>query len=93
LIQEEIKRGFNSGNACYHSIQSHLLLENVKVRKYKTTTLSVVLYVWETRSLIVREERRLKVFENRFLRRRFGAKRYEMTGGLRKLHNEELYDL
>jgi hypothetical protein len=44
-------------------------------------------------SLILREEHRLRVFENRVLRRIFGPKRYEVTGGWRKLHNEELYGL
>jgi hypothetical protein len=41
----------------------------------------------------LREERRLKVFENRVLRRVFGPKRDEVTGECRKLHNEELHDL
>jgi hypothetical protein len=52
-----------------------------------------VLYGCETWSLILREERRLKVSENRVLRRVFGAKRDEVTGEWRKLHNEELNDL
>ena len=47
----------------------------------------------ETWSLILREERRLRVFENRVLRRIFGSKRHEVTGEWRKLHNEELNDL
>ena len=42
---------------------------------------------------VLREERRLRVFENRVLRRIFGSKRDEVTGELRKLHNEELNDL
>jgi hypothetical protein len=53
----------------------------------------VVLYWCETWSLILREEHRLRVFENRVLRRIFGPKRDDVTGGLRKLHNEELHDL
>jgi hypothetical protein len=53
----------------------------------------VVLYGCETWSLILREEHRLRVFENRVLRRMFGLKRDEVTGGWRKLHNEELRDL
>jgi hypothetical protein len=53
----------------------------------------VVLYGCETRSLILRDEHRLRVFENRVLRRIFGPKRDEMTGEWRKLHNEELRDL
>ena len=53
----------------------------------------VVLYGCETWSLTLREERRLKVFENRVLRKVFGPKRDEVTGERRKLHNEELNDL
>jgi hypothetical protein len=53
----------------------------------------VVLYGCETWSLTLREEHRLRVFENRVLRRRFGLKRDEVTGEWRKLHNEDLRDL
>jgi len=53
----------------------------------------VVLYGCETWSLTLREERRLRVFENRVLRRVFGFKRDEVTGECRKLRNEELNDL
>ena len=53
----------------------------------------VVLYGCETLSLTLREERRLRVFENRLLKRIFGPKRYEVRGEWRKLHNEELSDL
>jgi hypothetical protein len=97
LIQEEIKRRLNSGNACYHSVQnllsSHLLPKNLKIGIYKTIILPVVLYGCETWSLTLKEERRLRVFENRVLRRIFGPKRDELTGEWRKLHNEELRDL
>jgi hypothetical protein len=97
LIQEEIKRILNSGNACYHSVQnilsSHLLSKNVKVRICKTIISPVVLYGCETWSLIVREEHNLKVFENRVLRRIFGPKRDGVMGGWRKLHNGELHNL
>jgi hypothetical protein len=55
--------------------------------------LLVVLYGSETWSLALREERRLRVFENRVLRRIFGPKRDEVAGEWRKLHNEELLDL
>ena len=55
--------------------------------------LPVVLYGCETWSLTLREERRLRVFENGVLRRIFGPKRDEITGEWRKLHNEELSDL
>jgi len=60
---------------------------------YRTIIPTVVLYGCETWSLILREERRLRVFENRVLRRVFGSKRDEVTGEWRKLHNEELRDL
>jgi hypothetical protein len=53
----------------------------------------VVLYGRETWSLTLREEHRLRVFENRVLRRIFGPKRDEVTGGWRKLHNGELHNL
>jgi hypothetical protein len=55
--------------------------------------LPVVLYGCETWSLTLREERRLRVFENRVLRRIFGPKRDEVTGEWRRLHNEQLYDM
>jgi hypothetical protein len=96
-IHEEIKSGLNSGNACYHSIQSLLsfclLSRNVKVRIYKTVILPVDLYGCETWSLMLREEHRLRVFENKVLRRIFGPKRDEVMGEWRKLHNEELHNL
>ena len=60
---------------------------------YRTTILPVVLYGCETWSFTLREERRLRVFENRVLRRVFGPNRGEVTGEWRKLHNEELNDL
>jgi hypothetical protein len=53
----------------------------------------VVLYGCESWSLTLKEEHRLTVFENRVLRRIFGTKRDEETGGCRKLHNEELHNL
>jgi hypothetical protein len=62
---------------------------NVKIKIYKTTILPMVLYVYETWSLTLREEHRLRVFENRMLRRIFGPKRDEVTGGWRRLHKEE----
>jgi hypothetical protein len=55
--------------------------------------LRVVLYGCETWSLTLREEHRLSVFENKVFRRIFGPKRDEVTGGWRKLHNEELHNL
>jgi hypothetical protein len=97
LIWEEIKKRLNPGNACYHSVQnllsSHLLSKNVKVRIYKTIILPVVLYGRETWSLAVREEHKLRVFENRVLRRIFGPKKDGVMGGWRQLYNEELHNL
>jgi hypothetical protein len=97
LIQVEIKRRLNSGNACYDSVQnllsSPLLSKNLKIRLYKTIILPVVLYGRETWSLTLREEHIPKVFENRVLWRIFGPRRDEVTGEWRKLHNEELHDL
>jgi hypothetical protein len=95
-IQEEIKSRLKLGNACYWSEQnllsSSLLSRGLKIKIYRTIILPV-LYGCETWSLTLREERRLRVFENRVLRRVFGAKRDEITGDWRKLHNEELRDL
>jgi hypothetical protein len=70
-----------------------LLSKNTKVRVYITIILPLVLYGFETWSLTLREEQRLRVFENRVLRRVFGPKRDEVTGKWRRLHNEELNDL
>jgi len=70
-----------------------LLPKNLKIKINRTIILPVVLYGCETWSLTLREERRLKVFENRVLRRIFGSKRDEITRKWRKLHKEELTDL
>jgi hypothetical protein len=69
------------------------LSKNLKIKIHRNTILTVVLYGCETWSLTLKEERRLRVFENRVLRRIFGPKRDEVTGELSKLHNEELNDL
>ena len=94
-IQEEIKSSWNSGNACCHSVQnllsSRLLSKNIKIKIYRNIILPVF-YGCETWSPTLREERRLRVFENRVLRI-FGPRRDEVTGEWRKLHNEELNDL
>jgi hypothetical protein len=55
--------------------------------------LPLLLYGCKTWSLTLRKEDRLRIFENRVLRRIFGPKRDELTGGWRKLHNEELHNL
>jgi hypothetical protein len=80
-----------SGNGCYHSVQNILpfclLSKKIKIRIYKTIILPVVLYGCETWSLTLREVYRMRVFENRVLRRD------EVMGEWRKQHNEELCDL
>ena len=98
-IQEEIKSRLKLGNAFYYYVQnllsSSLLSKTLKIKihVYRTIILPVVLYVCKNWSLALREERRLRVFENRVLRRVFGPKRDEVTGEWRKFHNEELRDL
>jgi hypothetical protein len=83
-------------NACYYSVQnvlsSRLVSKNLKIKRYKIVILAVVLYGCETWYLTLREEHRLRVFENRVLRRIFGPKREE-DGSWRKLHNDELHIL
>ena len=74
-------------------LYSRLLSKNLKIKIYRTIILPMVLYGCETCSLTFREGRRLRVFENRVLRKVFGPKRDEVTGEWRKLHNEELNDL
>jgi hypothetical protein len=94
---KRLRADLNSGNVCYHSVQSllssRLLFRNVKVKIYKTIILPVVLYGCDTWSLTLREEHRLRVFKNWFLRRIFEPKRDEVRGEWRKLHNEELHSL
>ena len=83
-IQEEIKSRLKSGNACYHSVQnlssSSLLSKNLKIEINRTIILPVVVYGCETWLLTLREKGRLKVFENRVLRRIFGLKMNQVTG-------------
>ena len=91
-IQKKIESRLKLGNACYHSVRnllsSSLLSKNLKIKIYRTIILSVVLYGCETWSLTLREEHRLRVFENRVLRRIFGPKMDGVTGEWRKLHND-----
>jgi hypothetical protein len=83
-IHDEIKRRLNSGNACYYLAQnrlsSRLKSNNLKIKMFKTVILPVVLYGCETWSLILREVYRLKVFENRVLRKIFGPKKKKDRG-------------
>jgi len=83
-IPEEIKRRLRSGSDCYYSVQnllsSRLLSKNLKIKIYRTKILPVVLYGCEAWSPTLREERKLRVFENMVLRRIFGPRRDEVTG-------------
>jgi hypothetical protein len=71
---------------------SCFLSKNEEIKISRTIILPVVLYGFETWSLKVREEHRLRVLQNRVLRRMFGPKREEQTGSSRKHYNEELYN-
>ena len=71
----------------------NLLSKNIKINIYRTTVLPFVVYGCETWSLTLKEERRLRVFENRVLRRLFESKRDEVTGEWGILRDEELNDL
>jgi hypothetical protein len=95
-IRDEIKSRLNSGTASYYSVQnllsSCLISRNLKIKIYKIVILPVVLYECETWSLTLREEHRLRVFENRMLREILGPKREE-DGSWRKLRNDKLHNL
>jgi hypothetical protein len=96
-IHEEIKSRLKTGNVCYHSMQnllsSNWLFKRVKIKICTTIILPVVLYGCESWSPTLREECRLRVFENKVLRRIFGPKRDEEAGEWRRLHKKELYAL
>jgi len=83
-IQEEIKCRLKSGNVCYHSVQNILsvseLTKNIKIKTHSTLILPPVSYGCEIWSLTLREEPRLRVSENRVLRRIFGPKREGIMG-------------
>ena len=74
-------------------MSSSSLSRSLKIKTYRTIILPVVLYGCENWSLTLREVRRLRVFENRVLKRIFGPKRDDVTGEYKKLYNEELNDL
>ena len=100
---EKYKKNFYSCNTGirfrYEIYMSNLyvcmlvLSKNLKIKIYRTIILPVVLHGCETWSLTLREERKLRVFENMVLRRLFGLRRDDVTGEWRRLHNEELNDL
>jgi hypothetical protein len=97
-IHNEIKSKLNSGNPCYHLVQDHLssclISKNLKIKICKTVILPVVPYGCEAWSVILREHHtcRLRVFENKVLRRIFRLKRDE-DRLWRKLHNDKLHNL
>ena len=74
-----------AGNSCYYSVQillsSRLLSKNLKIKIFKTIILPVVLYGCKAWSLTLREERKLRVFENMIIKRIFGPKRDENGSG------------
>ena len=74
-------------------LSSMLLSKNLKIKIYRTIILPITLYRCETWSLTLREERKLRVFENMVLRRIFGPRREDVMGEWRRLHKEELNDL
>jgi len=82
-IPEEIKSRLRLGNACCHSMQnllsSRFVSKNLKIKIYRTIIFPVVLYGYENWSLTLREEKKLRVFENMVLRRIFGPRRDEVT--------------
>jgi len=96
-IHKKIKSRLKSGNTCYHSVQnnlsSSLLSKNGKIKIYRSLILPFVLYGFETWSVTLSEEYRLRVFKNRMLRRIVGPKRDKVTGEQRKLHSQQFYDL
>ena len=75
------------------SVVFQFISKNIKIKIYRTIILFVVVYGCETWSLTLREERRLRVFENKVLKRIFGPKRDEVRVEWRKIQNEELNDL
>jgi hypothetical protein len=96
-IHEESRSRLKLANACYHLVQnilsSNLLFQNIGIKTYRTMILPVVWYGCEDWSLTLREECKLRLSENRVLRKIFGPKRNEVTGEWRRLHNEEPYNL
>jgi len=68
-------------------------IQNIQIKIYRCIIWPLVFYGSAPWSLTLREERRTRVFENRVLRKVSGAKRNEVTGEWRKVHNEELNDL
>ena len=81
-IREHINRRINMGNACYYSLEkslsSHLRSKKLKVNTYKIIILPIMLYGRETWSLTAREEYRLRVFDNKVLRKILGLRKKKL---------------
>jgi hypothetical protein len=96
-MQEEIKIKLKSDKACYYSVQnlvsSSIFSKNIKIKLKRIAIFCFLLYIWENSTLPLREGRKLRVCENKVLRRMFGPKKDEVIGEWRKLHNKELSDL
>ena len=96
-IQEEFKSSLKSGNVCYHSVRNLLpsrsLSKNIKIKTHRSIILAVVLYGFETWSVTLKEEHRLRLLENRVVGKIFGLKGKEVTGEWRRLHNDKLQPL
>jgi hypothetical protein len=94
FIQEEIKSRMKSGNACCHLLQNLLFFslfsKNIKIKIYRNIISSVVLYGCKTWSLTLREEFRLRMFENNVLRKIFGPKRHKVTRERKRLQYQEV---
>jgi len=92
-IQEEIKSRLQSGNACTGSFVFQFAVQKYKVKDIQNYNVSCFLYECETWSFILSEKRKLRVFENRVLRRIFGLKRDEVKREWRRRHIDELNEL
>jgi len=96
-IHEEIKNRSKSGNACYHSLQNTLsssfLSTNINTKIYRSLILPLVLYGLQAWSLTLREEHRLRLFDNMVLKTIFRLKRDEVTGEWRRIHKGKVYNL
>jgi len=97
FYSEKNKSNLKSGNACCHSVHnllsSNLLSKNIKIKISRTVIFPFVLYGCATWSLALTEVLRLRVFDNKGLRRIFGPQRVEVSREWIRLHNAELNDL
>jgi hypothetical protein len=92
-VYSGIKSKLSSKDACYQCNSEFLAFHLLSKSVVDKMILATVLYERGTRSLALREEHRLRAFQNRVLSRIFGPNMDKMTGRWRKLHNEELQNL